>query len=93
VEHVLGATRAWKSPKEIAMSSSVLTAPRPHIAITGSAAGRPGFWSRVLSALQAYGERRASVEIRRVALTHFAADPELRRRLLAASDASDSARR
>ena len=74
------------------MSSSVLTAPRAPIAAGTPIAGRPGFWSRAWSALEAYGERRASIEIRRIALTHFAADPELRRRLLAASDASAGVR-
>jgi hypothetical protein len=67
------------------MSSSVLSLPR---AAARPAASRVPLWSRVWSALEAYGERRASAELRRVALTHFASDPELRRRLLALSDTS-----
>ena len=66
------------------MSSSVLTAPRAPIARTRPEV-RPGFWSRAWTALEAYGERRAATEIRRIALTHFAHNPEIRGRLLAAA--------
>jgi hypothetical protein len=67
------------------MSSSVLAAPSPSPVPTARPAVDAGFWHRLWSALEAYGERRAAAEIRRVALTHFACDPVLRQRLLDAA--------
>lgn len=66
------------------MSTTVLHAPR----IAAPASTRP-FWQRVWSALEAHGQRRAAVELRRAAERHALTDPELAARLLqAAADAT-----
>lgn len=69
------------------MSTTVLHAPRI------SAAGRagPGFWQRLWQALEAHGQRRAAVELRRAAWRFQSSDPAVARQLLDAAERSERA--
>ena len=66
------------------MTNTVLNALHfaPARAVARSTA--PGFWSRLLRALETMGQRRAAGELRRIALSRRASDPELAEYLLAA---------
>lgn len=67
------------------MSTSVLQSPR--FAPAGSAAAAEhSFFQRLWMALEAHGQRRAAVELRRAAARHANSDPALARRLLDAAD-------
>lgn len=69
------------------MSTTVLHAPR----IT--AAGRAGtsFWQRLWQALEAHGQRRAAVELRRAAWRFESSDPATARQLLDAAQRAERA--
>ena len=67
------------------MSTSVLHSPRLAPAASAAAA-TPGFFQRLWTALEAHGQRRAAVELRRAADRHMNGDPALARRLLDAAD-------
>jgi len=67
------------------MSTTVLHPAR--LAPAAKAPAAPtGFWLRVWAALEAYGQRRAAAELRRLAATHVSTDPELSRHLRAIVD-------
>ena len=67
------------------MSTTVLQPPRlAHVAST--AAASPSYFQRLWTALEAHGQRRAAVELRRVAERHMHGDPALARRLLEAAN-------
>jgi hypothetical protein len=51
----------------------------------------PTFLLRLWAALEAHGQRRAAVELRRVAARHAYGDPALANQLMAAADAATSA--
>jgi len=67
------------------MSTTVLHT--PHLSAAAKAPAAPsGFWLRVWNSLEAYGQRRAEAELRRLAATHVSTDPELSRHLRAIVD-------
>lgn len=69
------------------MSTTVLHAPR--ISATGRAG--TGFWQRLWQALEAHGQRRAAVELRRAAWRFQSSDPAVARQLLDAADRAERA--
>jgi hypothetical protein len=66
------------------MSTIVLHTPR---AVTGATVrpAAPSFWSRLLAAIEANGQRRAAAELRRYAAHQVDRDPEFARELYAAA--------
>lgn len=62
------------------MNTATLT--RSQLAAEGGSA-RAGFWLRVWKALERHGQRRAAQELRLLAATHAATDPEFAKRLSA----------
>ena len=69
------------------MSTIVLHAP----GATRASSPTSTFVQRLWAALEAHGQRRAAVELRRVAARHAHGDPALSRQLMAAADAATSA--